>query len=165
MLFNTAQSAALAPTKEAPNLVPRFSTRPADILFPNWCCERQDALDLSVISPLQHVQLTLYEAASSPGHALSVGIRRKLTSNLPSCQAAGVDFLPIVVETLGGWCPDAIATIRSIGRASGQPLNSTDPIDMTKHLFGRLAIALWRGNAGLWMHRYPSLPPSIDGLV
>ena len=27
------------------------------------------------------------------------------------------------------------------------------------------AIALWRGNADLWMHRHPSLPPSIDGLV
>ena len=37
--------------------------------------------------------------------------------------------------------------------------------DMTKHLFGRLAIALWRGNAGLWLHRHPSLPSTIDGHV
>ena len=163
VLFNAAQSAALAPTKEVPNLLPGFNTCPADILLPNWCRGRPAALDVSVISPLQ--QLTLFEAASSPGHAFSVGVRRKLTSNLPFCRAAGVDFLPIVVETLGGWCPDAIATIRSIGRALGQRLNSTDPIDMTKHIFGHLAIALWRGNAGLWMHRHPSLPPSIDGLV
>ena len=105
VLFNAAQSAALAPTKEAPNLVPGFSTRPADILLPNWCRGRPATLDVSVISPLQ--KLTLVEAAFSPGH----------------------------------------------------------PNDMTKHLFGRPAIALWRGNAGLWMHRHPSLPPSIDGLV
>ena len=83
VLFNAAQSAALAPTKEAPNLVLDFSTRPADILLPNWCRGRPAALDVSVISPLQ--QLTLFEAASSPGHTLSVGVRRKLTSNLPSC--------------------------------------------------------------------------------
>ena len=72
VLFNAAQSAALAPTKEAPNFVPSFSTRPADILLPNWCRGHPAALDVSVISPLQ--QLTLFEAAASPGHALSVGV-------------------------------------------------------------------------------------------
>ena len=163
VLFNAAQSAALAPTKEARNLVPGSSARPADILLLYWCCGRPAALDVSVISPLQ--RLTLADAASTQGHALSVGVHRKLTSNLPACRAAGVDFSPIVVETLGGWCPDAVATIRSIGRALGQRLNSTDPYDMTKHLFGRLAIALWRGNAGLWLHRHPSLPSTIDGHV
>ena len=76
-----------------------------------------------------------------------------------------MDFPPIVVEMLGGWCPDAVATIRSIGRALGQRSNSTDPYDTTKHLFGRLAIALWRGNAGLCLHRHPSLPSTIDGQV
>ena len=118
VLFNAAQSAALAPTKEAPNLVPGSSARPADILLPYWCRGRPAALDVSVISPLQ--RLTLADAASTQGHALSVGVHRKLTSNLPACRAAGVDFSPIVVETLGGWCPDAVATIRSIGRALGQ---------------------------------------------
>ena len=122
VLFNAAQSAALAPTKEAPSLVSGSSMRPADILL-NWCCGRPATLDVSVISPLQ--QLTLDEAASSSGHALRVGVRRKLTSNLPACRSAGVDFLPIVVETLGGWYPDAITTIKSIGRAQGQQLNST----------------------------------------
>ena len=35
----------------------------------------------------------------------------------------------------------------------------------TRHLFGRLAIALWRGNATLWLRRAPSLPPSADGII
>ena len=87
-------------------------------------------------------QLTLVEAASLPGHALSVGTCRKLTTNLPACRAAGVGFLPIVVETLGSWCADTVAIICSIGRTSGERLNSTDPVDMTKHLFGHLAIVL-----------------------
>ena len=29
----------------------------------------------------------------------------------------------------------------------------------------RVAIALWRGNACLWLHRLPTLPPSVDGVV
>ena len=49
-------------------------------------------------------QLTLAEATSSPSHALGFGVRRKLISNLPAYHLAGVDFIPIVVETLGGWC-------------------------------------------------------------
>ena len=156
VLFSAAQYAALAPTKEAPSLVPSSCSCPADILLPHWSRGCPAALDVSVISPLQ--QPTLAGAASSPGHALRVGVRRKISSNLPACRSAGVDFLPIFVETLGGGCPDAIATICSIGQALGQRLNSTDPADSTKHLFGRLAVALWRGNAALWMHRQPTLP-------
>ena len=114
-------------------------------------------------SPLQH--LTLAGAASSPGHVLRVCVRRKMSSNLPACRSAGVDFLPIVVETLGWWCPDAITAIRSIGEALGQRLNSTDPVHSTKHLFGRLAVALWWGNAALWMHRQPTLSPFLDGVL
>ena len=41
VLFNSAQSAALAPTKEAPSLVPGSSARPADILLPYSCRRRR----------------------------------------------------------------------------------------------------------------------------
>ena len=156
MLFSAAQYATLAPTKEAPSLVPSSCLRHADILLPHCSRGCPAALDVSVISPLQH--LTLAGTASSPGHAFCVGVRRKMSSNLPACRSAEVDFLPIVVETLGRWCPDAITTICSIGQVLGQRLNSTNPADSTKHLFGRLAVALWQGNAALWMHRQPTLP-------
>ena len=63
VVFNAAHSAALAPSKEAPNLVPDSSVRPADILLPNWNRRRPAAADVHVISPLQ--QLTLAEAAST----------------------------------------------------------------------------------------------------
>ena len=85
---------------------PALCLVPADILLPYWGCGHPAALDVSVIPPLQ--ELTVVEAATSLGHALKVAVRRKLTSNLPACRSAGVDFLPIIVETLGGWCPDAI---------------------------------------------------------
>ncbi len=31
-----------------------------------------------------------------------------------------------------------------------------------KHLFHRLAVALWRGNASLWLHRQSPLAPALD---
>lgn len=163
VLFTAAQSAALAPSKETPGLVPSSLSRPADISLPNWCHGRPAALDVHVISPLQ--QLTLAEAAFTPGHALHVGTRRKLASNLSACRAAGAECIPLVAETLGGLSEDSILTIRAIGRAIGLRSSAPDPTITTKHLFGRVAIALWRGNASLWLHRHPTLPPSLDGVV
>ena len=113
----------------------------------------------SHISPLQ--QLTVSEAAVT---SLEVCVRRKLSANLPSCRAAGVECVPMVVEALGGWAPGSISTIRRIGNFLGQRVNSVDPSHSTKHLFGRLAIFLWRRNATMWLRRSPSLAPSSDGL-
>ena len=104
IVFSAAQSAALAPSKETPNLIPDSSSRPADVFLPTWCRGRPAALDVQVISPLQ--QQTLGEAASTPGHALQVGVRRKLTSHLSACRSIGVEFIPFVMETLGGLAED-----------------------------------------------------------
>ena len=87
VLFAAAQSAALAPRKEVPALIPGSGCRPADVYLPNWLGGRAAAMDVSVISPLQ--QRTLFEAANSPGHALQVGINRKMASHSSACQSVG----------------------------------------------------------------------------
>ena len=162
-LFVAAQSAELAPTREAPGVVADSQSRPADILLPTWHRGRPAALDVHVISPLQ--DLTLLKAASTPGHALQVGVRRKLTSHLANCRAAGVEFIPIVAETLGGLAEDTVNTVLAIGKAIAQCTGPHVSSTSTSQLFHRLAIALWRGNACLWIHRHPSLPPSVDGVI
>ena len=141
-LFSAAQSAALAPRKEAPSLIPGSSSRPADVYLPYWVRGQPAALDVTVISTLQ--QQTLTGAASMPGHALQVGEDRKMAAHADACQAVGVVFVPLVMETLGGWCNEAIRTIRRIGRQQGQRLG-IPPAESTRHLFQRLAISLWRG--------------------
>ena len=161
-IFSAAQSAALAPSREAPGLIPCSVSRPADILLPTWCNGRPEALDVYVISPLQ--DLTVSEASVTPGHALNVGVQRKLASSLSACRSSGIDYIPLVAETLGGLAEDTIATISSIGRAVSDRSGS-DGGSSVSHLFGRVAIALWRGNASLWLHRQPTLPPSLDGVI
>ena len=98
MLFSAAQSAALAPAKEMPNLIADLLSRPVDVYLPTWSRGHPAALDVHVISPLQ--QQSLGEAASTPGLALQVGVQCKLTTHLAECQSAGVDFVPIGVEAL-----------------------------------------------------------------
>jgi len=53
-----------------------------------------------IISPLQ--ELTIAEAAQTPGYALQVGVQRKLASNLSACRSSRLDFVPLVAEALGG---------------------------------------------------------------
>ena len=162
VVYSAAQSAALAPSKEMPNLIADSLSRPADVFLPTWSHGRPAALDIHVISPLQ--QQTLGEAASTPGHALQVGVQRKLASHLSACRSVGVEFVPVVMETLGGMAEDSISILRSLGKAIAQRVGCDASI-CTKQLFRRTAISLWCGNATLWLHHLPTLPPSVDGVV
>ena len=99
-------------------MVPNSNARPADILLPNWCRGRQAALDVAVISPLQ--QLTVAEAAVTPGHALEVGVRRKLSANLPSCRAAGIECVPWWSRPLVVGYPVPYLQLKELGTSSGK---------------------------------------------
>ena len=119
---------------------------PLDIFLPNWQRGQPAAMDVTVISTLQ--QSTLQGATSTQGHALVVGAERKLAAHVVACRAAGIAFVPLVVESLGGWSNEAADTITKIGRRQGQRLG-VPPAESIRHLFQRCAIALWRGNASM----------------
>ena len=105
-IFNSACSAALAPRREVPSLIPGSQSRPADIYLPNWERGQPAALDVTIISPLQ--SLTLHRAAS---YALTVGKQRKVAAHAAACHAVGVSFVPLVFETLGGMSELASTTV------------------------------------------------------
>ena len=161
-MFSASQTAALAPRKEVPSLIPGSQSRPADVFLPTWTRGQPAALDITVISSLQ--QLTLREAASVAGHALSAGEARKIAAHVPSCRASGVSFIPIIFEALGGLSELAVATLSNIGRLLGQR-TGVPPSETTRHLFQRCAISLWKGNAALWLHRFPPFHPFVDSCI
>ena len=68
VIHAAAQSAALAPSKETPGLVPGSQARPGDIFIPCWSLGHPTAFDVLVISSLQ--ELTIAQAAQTPGQAL-----------------------------------------------------------------------------------------------
>ena len=111
-----------------------------------------------MISTLQ--PLTLSGAANTQGHALQVGEQRKMAAHSEACRAVGVSFIPLVAETLGGWSEEAARIGRLLGQRSGSP-----PADTTRHLFQRLSVSLWRGNATLWLSRLPAVSAWVDGNI
>jgi hypothetical protein len=65
-----------------------------------WTQGRDAALDVIVISPLQAAEVRC--AAASAGAALETAVKRKITKLYDKCHQAGVEFIPLAIETLGG---------------------------------------------------------------
>ena len=120
MSFSTAplrNKAALYPVLEKANLTSSRS-RPGDIYLPCWSRGRPAALDMTVISSLQ--SSTLQSAGTSASHALEISDERKFTKHLSACEEAGISFVPLSVEALGGWSLIAAKTIRRMWRLYDQ---------------------------------------------
>ena len=162
VIFSAARSAALAPRKEIPALIPGSNSRPADVYLPIWERGASAALDVTVISPLQ--SLTINQSAVTQGHAITVARSRKFAAHGEACRGAGVVFIPLVVESLGGWCKESASVIARIARLQGHRLNNDIP-DSVHHLFQRLSISLWKSNATMWANRATILPPAVDGVL
>jgi len=116
-------------------------------------------LRVTIINPLQH--LTLDRAAEDQGYAISVVEQRKLRAHDDDCHRNGISFIPLAAESLGGWSDLAMDTIREIGKLQALRCN-LPPSHSIHHLYQRLSITLWKGNANSWASRMPILSPLED---
>ena len=124
-----------------------------------WDGGQPAALDITLISSLQAA--TVCDAAVIQGSALGVAETRKQALHTAACHRVGVNFYPLAVEALGGWCPSAVSIIHSISRLLAQ----RNPADTCCHLFQHLSVALWWGNTAMWIACQPPIPPSVDVLI
>ena len=99
-IYETAVAAGLSPTKEGRFLLPGTDRRPADVFVPRWAGGLDAALDVTVVTPLQHATLT--GAATTPGFALEHAYNNKVRGAEAQCRAQGIAFLPLAAETFGG---------------------------------------------------------------
>ena len=85
-----------------------------------------------------------------------------MTGAAAACQREGIKFLPLVVETLGGWHKVGEQEVRKLAAAkarhSGQEEDEAD-----RHAFTRLSILLQRGNAAILSNRIPGGQAELVG--
>ena len=112
-LHSTAVKAALGPTKEGQYLLPGDGGKPADVFIPRHAGDKDCALDVTVVNPLPSALVA--QAAESLGHALATAHKRKLDKSWQSCNAQGIVFMPLAVESLGAWHKSAICEIKKQG--------------------------------------------------
>ena len=89
--------------------------------------------------------------------------RRKLRNYGARCQAAGLVYVPVTIDTFGGWHSLALETI---GRLSQELARATDGElgVVCRHLRQRLAICFLRDNVAMLGARLPTFAsPEVDG--
>ena len=74
---------------------------------------------MTVVNPCQVA--TVVGAATTAGHALNHAYARKMRGSAEACQQQGVTFLPIVVESFGGWHEIATREVEKLGRLLARP--------------------------------------------
>ena len=128
--------AHLGPSREDRALLPggMEGSRPADVYLPLWAPGRKDAaLDVTCVSPFQ--QATIERAAREPGFALQMRWQQKWGKYGEACKAEGKTFMPLVVETLGGWEEGAAKVIKSLGQSLARSTGQEDS-EVVHHLLG-----------------------------
>ena len=88
-----------------------------------------------------------------------------LTGAAEDCRRQGIAFLPLAVESFGGWHSAAVGEVKKLGAALARQTGQEEG-EAVGHLWGRLSILLQRGNAAILGNRVPVRPaPHIDGVV
>ena len=102
-------------------------------------------------------------AAANPGFALSQAFDRKMRSAADDCRAQGISFLPMAVESLGGWHEVAVNQVKKLASALALQEGRQEG-EVVAHAFQRLAIILQKGNAKILLNRIPhSTGGPVDG--
>ena len=80
------------------------------------------------------------------------------------CRHEGIKFLPIVMETLGGWHRDAEKQVKKLAAAKARHSGQEEE-EALRHAFTRLSVLLMKGNAAILSNRIPYFPPAnVDGI-
>jgi len=126
--------------------------RPGDILVTRYNANRDAALDVTVVSPLQ--QNVLQQATVDSAAPLARAEEAKRRKYDEECRLHGVTFVPMAVTTYGGWSNLAIATIDRFVRQAAREQNI--PVFwMNRRVYGRLAVTIARRNAQALIARCP----------
>ena len=89
---------------------------------------------------------------------------RKLVQYAERCGLEGLAFLPMAVDTFGGWHKKALALITQLGRALARTTGREDG-EQVRHVRQRLGITLVRDNVAMLLDRRPTFAASeVDGV-
>jgi hypothetical protein len=144
-------------------LDPRSDHRPADTLVEGWTGTRACAQDWTVVHVLKSSFLS--RGGASPADATREAEREKVSAIARSgvVLPENVDFLPMGVDTFGGFGPAASSAMRrvvALGRAGGALGCSgagwgEDSVEFASQISVRLAVAGLKGVAHQILRRLP----------
>ena len=121
-------------------------------------------MDVTVLNPLQPTLVQRVARDPEPGYALTYAFDGKMRKHGQACRSEGMVFLPMPIESLGGWHPQAVMQVKKIGAAKARQTGEEEDLAVS-HLFQKLSVLLVRGNAALLLNRIPSFPDPQPSLL
>ena len=122
-----ASQAALSPHLEKPYIPPDIKQKPADIYIPNWSRGEPLAMDITVVSPTQVHLLDYIHTQSEQLCAAHWREEQKRKKYEQSLDAEHILFVPLAVESFGGWGTASVPIFKTLARMvanrSDQPVS------------------------------------------
>ena len=150
------------PRPESQHLLPGSGRRPADVFLPFWTGGKDTAWDITVVRPLQASMVA--RAAITPGHGAKEAHSRKWRATGDQCLQEEIVFVPLALESLGGWHKAAVREVKKLGGALARHSGTEESAAIT-HLFQWLSVLLMKENSALIVNCVPdNVNSSIDDL-
>ena len=93
-------------------------------------------------------------AATTPGYGAQEAFTRKWRGAGEQRLREGIVFVPLALESLGGWHEAAVREVKKLGGALARNTGAEESVAV-RHLFQRLSILLVKGNSALVNNRVP----------
>lgn len=92
-------------------------------------------------------------------HGVRSAFNIKMSKYDERCTAEGITFIPLAVDSFGGWHGAALDVFSKLARQLFRQLGKEEE-EVTRQLMQRLSIILARDNVGVMGSRIPALPPA-----
>ena len=154
LVFHACISAGLSPVLETKGPSESSRRRPGDIFIPNWAHGSPAAADVTLTYPLQSTVIN--RAAEEVRYAckLALAEERKFASSAELCQQSGFKFIPLALETSGGFDSSATSFLTVLVERCADN-NLRDRAAEKHQLFQRINVAVHRSNANMVLSRVP----------
>ena len=120
--------------------------RPGDIYHPDFTNGKPAFFDITIRNSLQPSYIVA--AATSAGAAALAGEMEKDAYHDDIVAAAGREFFPLALVTLGNWTPSSLMTLKIITLKT-TTCNTTSLSQAFQNLIEQLSVKLWLFNARL----------------
>ena len=141
------------PVLEAKGLSESSRRRLGYIFILNWAQGSPAAVDVTLTCPLQSTLIN--RAAGEVGYACKMAEGQKLAASIELCQQSGFEFIPLALETSGGFGTSATSFLTVLAERCADN-NLPDRAAEKLQLFQRINVAVHRSNANMVLSRVPT---------
>ena len=109
------------------------------------------------MNPLQTALVA--KVAQERGSAVGKAHQDKVRKYWERCEREGISFLPLAMDTFGGYHKEGLQTLTKLGRQLARAVGREES-EVVRHLRQRVAVLLVRDNVAMLCSRSPTFTPA-----